>query len=371
MAGTLGESDPGLTSLVAESPGGSRTVLPIAAERIPFFQLVHLLLRAEDQASPGRLGPPSRELIRFRAAASLAFAPTDVAAVEEIEDHPDPWEPPRRLHRITVNFLGLYGPASPMPNHLTEEILQAGPDADAVRDFLDLFNHRLIAFVYRAWERVRPYLRHEPGDETGDKPGERDDWTRRYLAFLGLGTEGAAAALSAAWAPLLRSAGLFATTRRSAAGLESLLRDLLPGVAVRVESCVPRWIRIPAESLVRLGSLGRLGEDARVGTAIRDAGGSFRIHLGPLPIDRYRSLLPDREAFARLAAQVRFYTPDALIFTFRLHVRAAEVPPVTLVPGADFPLGHLSWLGSPRGGIETVDLAPRGHDPLSAGARAA
>ena len=363
MAGALGQPDPDLTAPRAEEGEARALALPADLERIPFFQLVHLLLREREQAPPGGGGPPSREALRFRAAASLAFAPSDVASVEEIEERPDPWEPPRRLHRITVNFLGLYGPASPMPNHLTEEILQGGSEADAVRDFLDLFNHRLISFVYRSWERVRPYLRSEP-----ERP---DDWTRRFLGFLGLGTEGAADALPLSPRRLLHSAGLFATQSRSAAGLEALLRDLLPGVPVAVESCVPRIVRMPGDARVSLGRRGRLGEDARIGETLRDGAGAFRVVLGPLTRDTYRDLLPDRETFPLLAAVVRFLAPDALIFSFRLRLPAAETVPLRLDPTADLPLGRMSWLGSPQAGIEHLDLGPRGLDPLSAGTRAA
>lgn len=363
MAGALGPSGPDLTPPAAGDEAPPVAALPSDLARIPFYPLVHLLLGARDQAAPGGTGPPSREALRFRAAASLAFAPGDVAEVEEIEERPDPWEPPRKLHRITVNFLGLYGPSSPLPNHVTEEILQGGAEAAAVRDFLDLFNHRLISFVYRGWERVRPYLRHEP-----DLP---DDWTRRFLAFLGLGTEGASAAMPVDPARLLRTAGLFASLHRSAAGLESLLRDLLPGIPVTVDSCVHREVRMPPEAQSCLGRRGRLGDDARIGEILHDGAGAFRVVLGPLTLEQYRALLPEGETLALVVAAVRFYAPDALVFTLRLRLPAEKTVPLRLQPSAGLPLGRLSWLGSPREGMEHLDLRPRDLDPLTTGARAA
>ena len=55
--------------------------------------------------------------------------------------------------------MGLYGPSSPLPNHYTEDVLWASADEDAARSFLDLFNHRLISLVFRAWEKYRQPFR--------------------------------------------------------------------------------------------------------------------------------------------------------------------------------------------------------------------
>jgi len=305
MAGTLGPSGPDLTPPAADGDLPPMAALPSDLARIPFYPLVHLLLGARDQAAPGGTGPPSREAIRFRAAASLAFAPGDIAEVEEIEEPPAPWEPPRRLHRITVNFLGLYGPSSPLPNHVTEE------------------------------------------------------------------TEGAAAAMPVDPARLLRAAGLFASLHRSAAGLESLLRDLLPGIPVTVDSCVHREVRMPLEARSCLGRRGRLGDDARIGEILHDGAGAFRVVLGPLSLEQYRALLPEGGTLALVVAAVRFYAPDALVFTLRLRLPAEETVPLRLQPSAGLPLGRLSWLGSPREGMEHLDLRPRDLDPMPTGARAA
>lgn len=346
MAGSDGQADPGLIRQ-----------LPAEANRLPFMQLVYLLRRVDpDAAAPGGVGPPLRESLRFRASTSMAFTPTDVESVEELILQPDPWEPPCTRVRVTVNFLGLHGPSSPLPNHVTEDILQNGPEGEQVRDFLDLFHHRLISFVYRAWERVRPHLLFDP-----DLP---DPFTRRGLSFLGLGTEGACRKLPLAPVPLLRAAGLFADQRRSVAGLEGLLRDRLPGVGVEVEPCVETNVRLPHDAQALLGRSGRLGEDARLGQVVRDRSGTFRVSLGPLTLARYRALLPDGEELARLVALVRFYTPDALHFSLRLLLRGSEAPPLRLSPEADLPLGRMSWLLSPGESEEELELSTRGLDPM-------
>src|SRR4029077_3640515 len=81
-------------------------------------------------------------------------------------------------YRVTVNFMGLYGPASPLANHFTEEMIWAGTEQQAGRDFVDLFHHRIISFVYRAWEKYRYGAQF---DAAGP-----DDFTRRLECLIGV-----------------------------------------------------------------------------------------------------------------------------------------------------------------------------------------
>ena len=74
-----------------------------------FFQLVKLLLRGRPGAArPGDTGPPVEEPLRFRPAVSLAFAPCDV---DEVDTLPARGGTIPARTRVTVNFMGLYGPA--------------------------------------------------------------------------------------------------------------------------------------------------------------------------------------------------------------------------------------------------------------------
>jgi type VI secretion system protein ImpH len=334
---------------------------PALGERLPnggrtheFFQLVQLLLRERPGAvSPGGEGPPSRENIRFRAAASLGFSASDIESVETIES-PDGTS----RFQVTVNFMGLYGPASPLPSHYTEEILWAGTDGDGARDFLDLFHHRLISFVWRAWRKYR----HPVHFETAGP----DETTRRALCLLGVGTPGMAEGSGLPLVPLLRSAGLLGVRQRSAAGLEGFIAAQFRGVAARVQACVERWTEIPEGQRMRLGhSSARLGEDAILGTRVRDRSGAFRIVLGPLTREQFRRFLPRGEDCAEFVRLVRLYVTDPLDFDVVLRLEGADVPAYVLSAAANLPLGQLSWI-SPRGAVEgRAEIPIRDHDPLT------
>jgi type VI secretion system protein ImpH len=307
------------------------------SRRYSFFQLVRLVLAGRpDAVAPGGAGPAAREPLRFRPNASLDFAVSDVEELERLET------PGGERYRVTVNFMGLYGPASPLPNHFTEELLWGGTDAAGARDFLDLFHHRVISFLYRSWEKYRYPVQFDPDT--------LDDFSRRALCLIGLGTRGMEAAVGLSVLPLLRTSGSLASRHRSAAGLEGLLRDHFAGVGVRVDPCLERLVPIPRDQLFRLGRRGsRLGEDTCLGEAVRDRSGAFRITLGPLDgADQFRSFLPRGENLQRLVRLVRLYVADPLDFDVTLRLRAPAVPALQLAPDADLPLGQMSWI-APRG----------------------
>jgi type VI secretion system protein ImpH len=305
------------------------------ARHFSFFQLVKQLLRGQPGAvSPGEAGPPEREPIRFRPAASLAFPASDVASVESLGPR---GEHRTERYRVTVNFMGLYGPASPMPNHFTEEILWAGREGRGARDFIDLFNHRMISFVHRSWEKYRfpEQFRADP----------LDPFTERMFCLLGLGTSGMREAAGVEPPPLLRTAALLSSRQRSAAGLECLLRAHFPGAAVRVEPCIARKVRIPPGGLMQLGRRGaRLGEDACLGERVSDRSGTFRIVLGPMLRPEFDAFLPLGERLARLVRLTRLYVVDPLDFEVLLLLKESELPALRLLPGGDLPLGQASWI---------------------------
>jgi type VI secretion system protein ImpH len=320
-----------------------------------FFQLVRLLtLQQPDAVAPGGEGPAARENVRFRPALNLGFPSSDVDSVEEL---PGGLDFPARF-RVTVNFMGLYGPSSPMPNHFTEDMLGAGDARDPARDFIDLFHHRTISLLYRAWGKYRYPLQF-----TRERT---EPFTHRLLCLMGLGTPGMVEGTGLPAVPLLRTGGALSTHHRSAAGLEGYLRNHFEGVDIRVIACVERLAPIPAAQLNRLGGSGsRLGQDAYLGERVRDRTGAFRIRIGAMSCANFRSFLPRGERLRRLALLTRLYVRDPLSFDVELLLVAPEVPPLRLSPPHDLPLGQMSWL-APRGREQGRARVPmRGLDPLT------
>lgn len=307
-----------------------------------FFQAVWLLEQAFPEApAPGETVDLAQERIRFRPHSGLAFPASDVKRVEWLDDE--------RRARLTVTFMGLYGVASPLPYYFFEAITREGEETEPLRDFLDIFNHRLYAFFYRAWKKYRPaFYRHD------QKAGFH---TRLFKSVAGLGTPGVVRPPSIPFARLVALGGQLAARVRNAKGLAHVASDLLGGWPVRVVENVPRWV--PLRERPRMGGTGSqaalLGLTAIVGQRVRDVSGKFRLVVGPLTLAQYRSLLPGGGQAVLLDYVVRLYAPDYLDYDVELHLLTSEVPPLRL--GGAQMMGRDMWLGRPAGDIVSLIVA--------------
>jgi type VI secretion system protein ImpH len=301
-----------------------------------------------------RLGTARRpvdEPVRLAQATELSFAPSSLASAAH--------DPRSGKPRIEVRFFGLFGPNGPLPLHLTayarERRLHRGDETLA--RFADLFHHRLLLLFYRAWAQAQPTV-------SLDRP--QDDRFAEYVGSL-IGTGGRDwhrrdAAPSHA---RLGLAGLLSRQVRTADGLAHLLSAFL-GRAVRVESFVGRWMalataersRLVRPTRARRGGLGAaLGAGAVLGASVFDRQHHCRVHVGPLDLERYESLLPGGRALPALTALVRSYLGDEFGWDLRLVLDRAQTPPCR--PGRQGRLGWTSWLGAPRGaGDPTLTLIP-------------
>jgi type VI secretion system protein ImpH len=311
-----------------------------------FFQLVHLLETWLGRPVPiGRGGPFRAEGLRLRPDPSLVFSPADVRRVEEptLEDRGDDEQRPVSWdYRITVNFMGLYGVASPSPVYLTELIGFTDVDANELTQFLDLFNHRILSLFYRAWLKYRYPWRYEPGGQ--------DEVSGYLLSFIGLGDADARARTGLPAARLLRYLGLLALRTRPPVGLKLMVADHFGGVPTRVEERIFRWVTIPPESRNRLGEANStLGVDLSVGEKVPDRAGKFRLSMGPLGFTEYLSFLPDQAKFRETSSLSKLWVGDRFDYDVELVVKREEIPEMRLEEGSMARLGWTSWVTSAPG----------------------
>jgi len=324
-----------------------------------FHPLVrHLLERLKPRLQPGQPGRPEDERIRFATNPSLGFPASEVADVT--------WSGPEGRERatVTVNFMGLHGQASPLPLHYAQELLWDlhEPEGQRLRDFLDLFDHRMVSLLYRARQKYRHSQRF---DGTG-----RDEFTRRVLALLGLDDDEVRTATGARLQQLLRGLGVLACRQRSASGLEDMLRASFPGIDVRVVQCVSRRLPVPEEQRLYLrgprhtgprrgDTLTGLGRDTCIGTSRVDSSTAFRIALGPMDYPEFRCFLPGQPDFESLGCLTRLYVQEPLDFDVELHLRSQERPALRLAPEDDSRLGQSSWMAptDPRDGRTRLRVA--------------
>jgi type VI secretion system protein ImpH len=309
-----------------------------------FHPLVrHLVERLRPRVSPGQPGRPEHERIRFTSNPSLGFPPSDVDSIE--------WSGPEGEERatVTVNFMGLHGQASPLPLTYPQELLWdlQEPEGRRLRDFLDLFNHRMVSLLFRARQKYRHAQRF---DGTGD-----DEFTARVLALAGLDDEAVRGVSGARLQQLLRGLGVLASRHRSASGLEDMLRACFPGIGVTVVTCIPRRLAIPADQRLYLqpprrtaprrgDALTGLGRDTCVGTSRVDSSSAFRVELGPMDFAEFRRFLPGERDFDSLGKLTRLYVQDPLDFDVELRLRPTQRPALSLAPAEGLRLGQTTWV---------------------------
>jgi len=304
--------------------------------RFEFFQAIRLLERlAPDRKPLGRFTNPSDEVARLGAHPSLSFPASEIQSIDWPEGKPP---------SLAVNFMGVTGPQGPLPHFYTTLILSRLRSGDkTLRDFLDLFHHRMLSFFYQAWEKYRFAVSYERG--------ERDRFSHHLLDLIGLGTAGLQERLSVPDDAFLFFAGILGQRPHSAHALELLLNDYFE-VPFQVIQLVGGWFRLDNSTECCIGERStpseQLGLGAVVGDEVWNQQARARIRIGPLDLENYLDFLPNGSAHEPLRALLRFWTNDEIDFEVQLILNREEVPSCQLgAEGEAAPqLGWVTWMKS-------------------------
>ena len=297
----------------------------------------------------GRAGAylaPSRERVRFRATDNLGFPVADIARItRETPPQPEAGRTPGERYVIETACLGLYGPDSPLPDYVNEQVVALDRDTGVLRDFLDLFNHRLVVLLCRI---ARRYRHQRVFDFTAT-----DELSLLCGAWVGE-PDPTDTSPDPARAHRLRNAHRLGRFGRSAHTLERVLADRFEGIGVRIEEFVACTVFIRDEQRQRLGLRGnRLGHTALLGDRTTARDGKVRVWIGPLGRDQMDAFLPDGAQRHILDALLERLLPAPLAWDLRLCARPDAAPPTRLArTGA---LGASAWLGAATA-TTTVDF---------------
>jgi len=283
----------------------------------------------------GQASRPQDEALRFGQQPSLAFAPAMLASLQRGDHNGGEGAP-----RLLVNFFGLLGANGPLPIHLTEYIrdrLRNVADP-TLSHFLDVFHHRMISLLYRAWASAQPAV-------SLDRPGA-DRFADYVGSLIGIGMPSLRRRDAVPDFAKLHYAGRLAPQTRNAAGLAAVLGDFFK-VPVQVQQFVGHWMTLPADGLCALRSgpdADVLGRTTVLGKKVWNAQHKFRLLIGPLDLAQARTLLPGGDAMACLTDWVRHYAGLSLDWDVRLIIKKEQLPGLHL--GATVQLGWTSWLSS-------------------------
>lgn len=310
--------------------------------RFEFHQAVKLLEYLRPSAIPfGETVDPDEEVVSIKARIYLEALSSDIYSLEDIEEEGQPYT-------LNVNFTGIAGIQGPLPFPYTEMIIQRIRNGDAsLKDFLDIFNHRLASILHRIKKQYLVSLNtHSP---------EKTDIATGLRSFIGINQKALRDRMHVPDRSLLNYAGLFWSRPHSVSGLESILINYFH-IPLRVEKCIGMWRPIQKEQQTRIGKSGQwqiLGKGAALGTRAWDQENHLRIHLGPLTHEQLDLFIPTGKAYKRLCDLARFYGGPLVDFTI---VYDVAQPPSTKLKEHGY-LGWRSWLGSSLSKGDSVKIS--------------
>jgi type VI secretion system protein ImpH len=287
---------------------------------------------------------PDEEPVRLACDEKTRFPAAEVATFQAL---------PNEVPKIEVSFFGMFGASGALPYHYTQLVIDRVRSKDtSLRDFLDIFNHRLLSMFYRAWEK-----NHFPiSYETAHAAGREDTMTRALWALIGARSP-AIRALPVIAEYQLYFAGHLSRPRPIPQALSSMLSKIF-GVGARVDACRGQWIKIPPGDQSRMGSspLGvlinnQLGVDAIAGERVWEVENRFRIQLGPVSFSRFLEFTPTGRSddtsskLLQVSRWIRRYVGPQFDFDIQVDVEAAEVRGVRLGDPETTRLGWTTWLG--------------------------
>ncbi len=327
--------------------------------RFDFFQAVRLLEwifrergRSSGQtprAPVGRDAAPDEEIVRFRVASSFNFPASTIVDLKELPAAQADQSPPPP--QMQVSFMGLTGPSGVMPEHYTDLLLRRIRLKDnALRDFLDIFNHRSISLFYRAWEK---YRFPSAWERARLDPEAADLFTDCLRCLVGLGTAALNDRLRISDEVVFYYAGHMAHRPRSALALEALLSDYLR-LPVQIQQFQGQWLDLSREEQTRLpgvecpaGQYHQLGNGAVVGERVWDVRSRFHLRVEHLRYSQFVRLLPEGEHFISVCQLTRTYAGPEFTFAVQPVLAVDEVPVCQLAQDGIYQprLGWNTWLG--------------------------
>lgn len=276
------------------------------------------------------------ENLWFHSNPALGFPGTDIEAIRTSERDGE------ICVEMLLNFLGLHGPGSPLPDFLTEAANWSSTEDGAVHEFNDFFTNRLGWLLYLILRKYRYERRYQT-----DGIDLFSDW---MFAFFGVTNRDLRTKRPLPWPKLLSFMGLLASQSRSPGMLSAVLAHCfdLPRVAVR--DFDPRDVLIDESQRIRLGLANcTLGQDTCLGASVLSLSSKIVVIFDNLSFEDYDSLLPGGARTPRVLDLLEMLLKDPVSIDFDLGMRREDVPNMMLGEEGSARLGWSSFLGGAAG----------------------
>ena len=284
-------------------------------DRLPyinFYRFCQLLEQSQpDKPVIGSTWQVKHEPVRFRPHPGMGFPAAEIKGAEASEH---PHLPPT----IRITFSGLYGVESPLPTHYIDDITQRREGYEAAADFLDIFNHRLIAQYYRIWRKYSWPASFEAGGK---------DQTSQYLLGLaGLGIDGCTDSIAAPASRFLALLPVMLLPGRTAEGMVSLVRLLAPGTQAKIWHHDKRRVPLKKPLTMSVREPVKLTNRPVMGNYATDVNSQVLMVLTTTDPEEVQGWLPGGELHSDLMALLHVYLGSRLDVRLQLCVDRSLLP---------------------------------------------
>ncbi len=272
--------------------------------------------------------------IEFKANPSMAFPKSELSAVYLAQTR-------QGIKAFMVlNFMSLFGSASPLPTHYSEAVLESIDAEEVLAQFLDMFNHHLQKFVYPIWEKQRYYIQYQK--DLSDK------FSKYMLSILGLYPQAQNKTSHLDFLKLMPYIGLLSMRNKSAASMVAIIRHYLSHDAIDLQQCMPTTVDINPNQYTYLGQRNCiLGEDSLMGESVQSHSGKFRIRISDIKWDDLYPFSVLGPKIQELKELVTFALNEPLSYDVCLEVKKEQMQTCSLEKERPFYLGINTWIGEP------------------------
>lgn len=289
------------------------------------------------------------QFLRLSSELRFDFPPSPVSYFRQL--------PPEKGQELGISNFGIAGIYGPLPQSYSEWLFREIAEGNIqISDFLNIFNHRLLALRYQVLARSRVSL-------SAKRPN--DSYIARALNnLMGLGTPHLLDQLSVSRRMLQTYAGLLANARTSVQVVKCLLGSVLQ-TQISIRQLEGKWRVISREQQTFIGLQGAnnaLGTSSLLGRYTWDQKGMIEVKIGPVNYQRLLALMPDGELHGQLLELIRFLSNRDWDCRVNLLIKAEEIPE-SFMPfqtdndrpsnpkqaRAQLRLGRTAWLKSNQG----------------------
>ena len=297
-----------------------------------FFQVVRILNHLEPNCVDLGAGvDPQKEVVFFKSNVSFSFTASDLTTLTPRENAPP---------ILRLNFLGIAGSQGPLPAPYTQLLLDRTRSQDyAFKDFLDIFNHRIVSLLYRIRKKYRVGIT--------DVPAPESSIGQILRSFVGLGFKNLQfqEKLHISDSALISFSGFLWGTQRSKVGLKRIIENYFK-IPVCIKDFQGKWAILPPTRVTKIGvkqcQYNVLGKSLTLGDKGWDKMGAITLKLGPLSLNQFVTFFRNGSAYQSFCDLTSFYLGLEKTFDLNLTIQKKEVPNFLL--GQESYLGWRTWL---------------------------